>query len=165
MIKLFKLPYAQTINSVQGLSFDESITIFDSNTPYVSREHIWVALTRCRDMSKVQVFCHSKSEVEALTHSKLKQYFELKVDGYKKQDKKAGRQFTDSDFVDYEWIVNEYNRNKYCPVCSQKYVLGVCDGQVESNITVDRISNDKSHTKDNIRLCCHQCNCIRGNNY
>jgi hypothetical protein len=165
MMKLFKLPYAQTINSVQGLSFDEAITIFDCNTPYVSREHVWVALTRCRDMSNLQVFCHSKSEVEALTQSKLKQYFEMKIDGYKKQDNKAKRTYDEKDFVDYTWIVNEYNRNKYCQVCNQKYVLGICDGQVESDITCDRINNDMAHTKDNIRLCCHTCNCIRGNNY
>lgn len=34
-IKNFKLPYANTCDSVQGLSIKDKIIIFDCNTPYV----------------------------------------------------------------------------------------------------------------------------------
>ena len=39
-LKHFRLPYANTCHSVQGLTIDEPITVFDCNTPYVDREFI-----------------------------------------------------------------------------------------------------------------------------
>ena len=38
--KHFKMPYANTCDSVKGLSIDDKITIFDCNTPYVDRLHL-----------------------------------------------------------------------------------------------------------------------------
>ena len=48
--KHFKLPYCSTVHSVQGLSIDEELTIFDCNTPYVDKYFIWTAITRARDL-------------------------------------------------------------------------------------------------------------------
>ena len=50
--KHFKLPYCSTVHSVQGLSIDEEICIFDCNTPYVDKYFIWTAITRARDLKK-----------------------------------------------------------------------------------------------------------------
>ena len=75
--KHFKLPYANTCDSVQGLRLGEKITIFDCNTPYVDRYYIWTALTRAKDMKNVQVFEHSDQEVMSLKKSWLN-YISLK---------------------------------------------------------------------------------------
>lgn len=54
----FKLPYGLTCHSVQGLSLDGPMTIWDCNTPYVDREFIWTAITRARSLKNVQIFQH-----------------------------------------------------------------------------------------------------------
>ena len=78
----FKLPYALTCDSVQGLSFDENdkITIFDANLPYSDRKYLWTAITRSRKLDNVYIFIHSDSEVERFTDSRIKQYFKFKVE-------------------------------------------------------------------------------------
>ena len=43
----FKLPYASTCHSVQGLSINHPITIFDTNVH--DRNSIWTAITRATD--------------------------------------------------------------------------------------------------------------------
>ena len=49
MLDYFKLPYAGTCHSVQGLSIKDEMTLFDVNTPYVDKYFIWTALTRATD--------------------------------------------------------------------------------------------------------------------
>ena len=82
------MPYANTCDSVQGLSIDNKITIFDCKTPYVDRYFIWRALTRSTDLNNVQIYEHSKEEVMSLKRSWVRLYFNQKIQGYKQQDKK-----------------------------------------------------------------------------
>ena len=86
--KHFKMPYANACDSVQGLSIDNKIAIFDCNTPYVDRYFIWTALTRSTDLNNVQIYEHSKEEVMSLKRSWVRLYFNKKIQGYKQQDKK-----------------------------------------------------------------------------
>jgi hypothetical protein len=89
------LLYANTCHSVQGLSINEPITIFDINTPYVDPFYIWTTLTRATDFNNVTVFLHGKNEVNSLGESKIKQFFNEKVENYKLQDKRGKRAFND----------------------------------------------------------------------
>ena len=116
--KHFKMPYANTCDSVQGLSIDNKITIFDCNTPYVDRYFIWTALTRSTDLNNVQIFEHSKEEVMSLKRSWVRLYFNKKIQGYKQQDKKNGRQHNSDDYIDPEWFKLQYRTNKKCPLCN-----------------------------------------------
>ena len=50
--KAFKLPYANTCDSVQGISIYDKITCFDCSTPYVDRCIIWTVITRATDLKK-----------------------------------------------------------------------------------------------------------------
>ena len=85
---------------VIGLSIDEQITIFDVNVPYVDKYYIWTSLTRANDFNNVSIYVHSQKEIEALTKSRIKQYFENKVEGYKLQYDNAGRLYDKNDFID-----------------------------------------------------------------
>lgn len=165
----FKLPYALTCDSVQGLSFDENeiLTIFDSNTPYVDRKFIWTAITRARKLENINVFIHPESELERLTQSRIRLYFNYKVDGYKSQDTKAKRQIIKEDFVDEPWINEELEKVKYsCIFCKKHLELYIDENSnVKSNITVDRKDNSKSHLKSNCQICCLDCNRKKGNRY
>lgn len=153
--KHFKLPYANTCDGVQGLSLGEKITIFDCNTPYVDRYYIWTALTRAKDMKNVQVFEHSDQEVMSLKKSWVKLYFTQKVNGYKQQDKKAGRQYDNKDYIDAEWFKVQYRDHKHCPLCKTLFKVTIQkDNKVISNITADRKDNKKAHTISNCQLMC-----------
>ena len=44
----FKLEYASTCHSSQGLTIDNAITIFDVNTCYTDREYIYTVVSRVR---------------------------------------------------------------------------------------------------------------------
>lgn len=166
MLSHFTLPYANTCYSVQGVSIDDSITIFDANTPYVDRFFVWTALTRATNLAKVKFFEHSQSDIEKLTTWKKKQYFKLKIKGYQRQDKIAGREWTPDDYITIDWIEEEYDKvAAHCCVCSAPYETNVVDGRVHSNLTVDRLDNSKPHVKDNSRLLCVGCNVKRSNHY
>ena len=56
ILKHFKLPYCNTVHSVQGLSIDEKITVFDCNTPYTKHNFVWIAITRVRYLNNVIFF-------------------------------------------------------------------------------------------------------------
>ena len=162
----FILPYANTCYSVQGLSIDGPITIFDVNAPQVDRFYVWTALTRARDLSQVTIFEHSKSEVSRLEKGRIKRYLEDKVLGYKRQDKNAGRCFKKNDFITADWIADEHERVKErCDGCGDPFEFVVAEGNVTTNLTVDRIDNSKAHIKSNSCLKCLDCNRARSNHY
>ena len=152
---------------VTGLSLDGPITIFNINTPYVDKYYVWTAITRATDFSLVTIYQHSKNEIESLTRSKIKQYFEFKVQAYKNQDKNCNRAFKADDYVTAEWIGDMYANLTVdsCVVCHEPYQTYIENGKVKSNLTVDRIDSSLPHTKDNCRLCYHLCNVTKGNRY
>ena len=157
--KHFKLPYASTSDSVQGLSIGEKMTIFDCNTPYVDRFFIWTALTRAKYLKKVQVFEHSRHEVMSLRKSWVKLYLRNKVNGYKQQDKRAGREYVNKDYINVEWFKTQYRDNKSCPLCRTPFEVVIeNDNNVTSNITADRKDNRQAHIVSNCQLMCVKCN-------
>ena len=69
-------------------------------SPYlVSREWIWTAYTRARGFNKVALFKNEKAE-EKMEQQLLINYLKNKIDGYKKQDLKAGRELNENNYVD-----------------------------------------------------------------
>ena len=159
--KIFSLAYCNTCHSEQGCSIDDSITIFDSNTPYCNRNWLYTAITRARDLSKVTIFIHSEKDVRALEHSKFKQYINNKIDGYVEQDKRAGRAITD-DYVNWNWFEKEWELNQTCLHCNCNFEFSVNkDKEITSNLTFDRIDDELCHSKDNLVLSCWHCNCSK----
>jgi len=145
------------------------MTIFDVNTPYVDRYFIWTALTRATDFKNITIYEHSQEDVISLRQSKVKQYFEHKVDNYKRQDKKAGRKWIEEEYISADWFNNEYHKLtiKSCISCKTPYEIPHIDhnANVTSTLTADRINNSLPHTTNNVRLICLNCNRIRGNKY
>lgn len=153
------MPYADTCDSVQGLSIKHPISIFDTNTSYVDRYFIWTAITRATDLNNVQIFEYSEREVMSLKRSWVRLYFSHKVQGYKHQDNKAGRQYNNKDYIDPVWFKIQFRNHKCCPLCGCLFEVSILeDNRVTSNITADRIDNIKPHTISNCRLMCTKCN-------
>jgi hypothetical protein len=164
----FRLPYALSCDSCQGLSFgeNEKITIFDSNLPYCDRKFLWTAITRARKLDNVTIFIHSNNEVEQFSEAKIKQYFKLKCDGYKMQDSKAKREYKEDEYIDEKWIAEtlktQQNKCFYCN-CTFNFEI-TSSASVNSNLTVDRkISKGIAHIKRNCVLSCLHCNCSKNN--
>ena len=159
LLSHFKLPHCLTCHSVQGLSIDDKVTIFDCNTPYVDRNFVWTAITRVRDLNNVTYFEHPDNEVKALEDSRLKQYFNLKINGYKKQDIEAKRALSKEDFIDINWLCDQVSTHDRCPLCNYKYYYIIDENNdIRCNVSVDRLNSDVSHHKDNCHLLCIECN-------
>jgi len=166
--KNFKLPYALTCDSVQGLSFeeDEKITIFDTNTPYTDKKYIWTAITRARKLENINIFIHSDFEINNLCQSKIKQYFNFKINNYKNQDKKAKREIDDKNYITEQWIAENLEKCEFkCLYCKKYLNIEIDYDTVKTDITVDRIHNNLAHTKNNCVISCLNCNLRKGNRY
>ena len=65
-LSYFKLPQCLTCHSVQGLSIDDEVTIFECNTPYVDRNFVSTAIRRVRQLQNITNFKHSGVEIKRL---------------------------------------------------------------------------------------------------
>jgi 5-methylcytosine-specific restriction endonuclease McrA len=166
-LEFFKLPYSSTCHAVQGMSIDDKITIFDTNTPYSDRSWIWTAITRATKLSNIQIFKHNDNEVTSLDKSKMKQHFVHRIAAHKSEDIKKNRTFKDDDFITMESFAVLYNALpiKQCKYCNTAFEKVVIDGKVISNISIDRIDNDKAHVTSNCQIICSKCNVAKSNHY
>ena len=157
--KYFDLPYCSTCHKEQGCTIDEEYTIFDSNTPYVDKYWLYTAMTRCRKLSQLSVYIHSEEEVAKLEMAKFKQYINFKIEGYKEQDKSAGRKIDTKNYVDFNWFEQEYAKNSTCYHCNCCFEIDLDEhNKVHSNISFDRLDDEMCHSKDNLVLSCVNCN-------
>jgi len=77
--KHFRLAYASTCHSFQGLSVDTPTTIFYTNTCRVNRRWVWTAITRSTDLSQIQMYQYSDKECYRLKESMISQKLKMKV--------------------------------------------------------------------------------------
>ena len=160
--KHFLLPYCRTGHSVQGITINDPYTVFDVDSPYVSRKWIWTAITRCTQLKNVTIFLNSESEIRNLSYGRNCLYFNTKIDNYKRQDNNAKRKFENENFINLDWIQQKLQENKNCTYCKTPFHKYIEDGKVICNITADRINNALPHHKDNCNLACTSCNVRRG---
>ena len=156
----FILEYCRTIDSMQGASISEKMTIFDLNSPYVSKEHTYVAITRARSLKNLQIFIHPDNEVKSYTNARIKQYFAFKIQNYKKQDEKVKREFKVEEYIDENFIFSQQKKtNNKCSYCLKDLELFIDnDNIVKSNLRIDRIDNKLAHLKNNCKIYCLICN-------
>jgi hypothetical protein len=145
------------------MTIDEKYTIFDVDAPHVDRNFVWTALTRASDMNNISIFKMPAQQVTQLEKSKKKQYIENKIKSYKEQDKKAGRSI-EGDYISFDWICDMFEaQNGLCTICKNPFNISINNGNVTSNLTIDRMNNNKSHIKNNCILNCLKCNTSRSN--
>ena len=155
--KHFRYGYCATCHSCQGASINNNITIHEWDRSYlVSREWVWTSLTRARDFNKVAFFKNEKAE-EKMEQQLLINYFKNKIDGYKKQDLKAGRELNENNYVDVNFCMERLKGT--CQKCGGDFHIEIKKGALSSNFTCQRIDNNFSHTKDNCVAYCNYCNC------
>ena len=155
--KHFRYGYCATCHSCQGASINNNIVIHEWDKSYlVSREWIWTAYTRARDFNKVAFFKNEKAD-EKMEQQLLINYLKNKIDGYKKQDLKAGRELNENNFVDVNFCMERLKGT--CQKCGGDFHIEIKKGALSSNFTCQRVDNNFSHTKDNCVAYCNYCNC------
>jgi hypothetical protein len=88
--------YSQSYNN----NSTHEITIFEWYLPFTSRKWIWTAITRTTDLDKVYIY---DGKVEGDDDKLINNYFNNKIDGYKKQDLKSKRNVS-NNYVNVEWL-------------------------------------------------------------
>ena len=110
---------ARTIDSSQGTTISTKMTIFDVGLYFMSRAHIWVALTRNVSLDNVYIFLHDDEEKERFSKSRMMLYLREKVKGYVIQDNNANRVIDEKNYVDADFIMNSLMDCDYkCQICS-----------------------------------------------
>ena len=155
--KHFRYGYCATAHSCQGASINNSIIIHEWDRSYlVSREWIWTAYTRARDFNKVAFFKNEKAE-EKMEKQLLINYLKNKIEGYKRQDLKSGRELNEDNYIDVGWCMDRLKGT--CQKCGGDFHIEIKKGTLSSNFTCQRVDNNFSHAKDNaVAFCCY-CNC------
>ena len=147
--KYFKLPYANTVHSLQGNSINEKYVICDYTSKYVDAKWLYVAISRCTDLNNIYFLktqLYNFNEEEVLT--KL-------INGYKLQDFNAKHTFNASNYVIIKWILNKYINNKNCKYCTTP--MSIEHGYIHQ-LSVNRLDNSKAHIISNCELICKHCN-------
>ena len=161
LVKKFKLPYCRTGHSIQGKTIKDKVTIFEMDSPYISRKWAWTAITRCTDFNNIQLFKMKDSQIEALESARGELFLNIKINGYKKQDRAAGRTIKEENYITPEWFMDELEKGSECSICKTGLYTVIEDGNVISNMTADRKNNNEAHHINNCVLSCHSCNCRR----
>ena len=155
--KHFRYGYCATAHSCQGASINNSIIIHEWDRSYlVSREWIWTAYTRARDFNKVAFFKNEKAE-EKMEKQLLINYLKNKIEGYKRQDLKSGRELNEDNYIDVGWCMDRLKGT--CQKCGGDFHIEIKKGTLTSNFTAQRQDNLFAHTKDNCQSFCVYCNC------
>ena len=168
--KYFIYNHCITGHGSQGMTFDEPITVLNVGSPYVSREWVYVVCTRNRSFKDVYIYEHTQEELNTLKTNSRTNYFLNKINGYKTQDKKAGREIDNENYIDIAWFNKNWKATPHCKglknrPCGQAFYIISDNGKIKSNITADRINNTKGHEINNCQILCAACNTRKTNTH
>jgi len=90
----------------------------------------------------------------------INNYFNNKIDGYKKQDLKCNRDIN-HNYVNVEWLRSCLGKSCNCGLV---FEIINNNNNITSNITANRLDNDLSHSIYNIIPMCITCNTSLSNN-
>ena len=158
--KNFIYAYCYTCHSKQGCSVDDDIVIYDWSKWYVCKNWYWTAITRARDLNRVKFYKYDADEND-MSKLRVKTYFKNKVMSYIEQDERAGRDVSNGNYVDEDFLIDLMNTQ--CQNCNEPLTIDFDEGRIVSNITCQRVNNELAHFKDNCIGFCHQCNCAFSN--
>lgn len=150
----FGLNYAYTNHTLQGISMEGDGVICDVLFWGASRNWLYTALTRFRDMKKIKI-CYNKNADKLYVKN-----FSKKVEGHIKADREAGRAYDLKDYVNFDWFLGQLKKQMfrcYNDNCGINLELNYEDGS-QQQYSIDRKDSKKCHSRDNSRIMCLNCN-------
>jgi hypothetical protein len=159
-LSYFSLNYARTGYSVQGITICGAITIFNIQDFMFSPRHFYTALSRVRYLEDVFIYIDDNDEMNVLEEEQLfiKNCI-WKIKGYEMSDKKKTFKWEEREYVDVAWITKKmYECEGVCYRCHCELEYMKYGFREEKQFSVNRLDNNKPHTKDNCELICFNCN-------
>ena len=164
--EFLSLTYVMTCHSQQGSSITGNVVIFEAELSYVSKNWLYVALTRARSQDKVYYVADAqRSNPTDFTNI---EYMRKKLIGYQTQDRKAKRKYETGQHV---WIDDVIQMSKEqghrCCKCHDLMNIrnkGKPTGEKQKffynrdDWTVDRMDDSLGHIKGNCMLSHLGCN-------
>ena len=144
-----------TCHSKQGCSIDGDVIVYDWMYNYVSKEWLYTAITRAKDLNKIRFYKHEITR--DIKHSEIEKYFNQKVKQYKSQDIEAGRPINEEDYVNVEWLIGQLKNR--CTDCNEPFIVERDGHTLTTNLSANRLNNDKAHYISNCNSMCVMCNC------
>ena len=152
-VKYFRRSFGLTVHSIQGLTFNEPITICDLGYTYIRNNPnwLWVAITRNRNLDDIYISYNSSKQ-------KLKN-IDFKLHGHILADKEKGFIWDKDEYVDESWVIHTLHQQMgVCRVCLIPLKLNYEERDL-SQYSINRIENSLPHIKTNCELVCYSCNC------
>eukprot|EP00760_Papus_ankaliazontas_P014414 PhM_4_TR16079/c7_g4_i6/m.94297 len=138
----FRSAYGSTCHSFQGSSTDDVVTIFDYNCKWITREWLYVAITRATNFDNVYYYVGKQ-----LFDFQVEELAQRKIRGYIEQDLAADRN-CEGGYLDLAWFKRAVQAP--CYLCGETMKL--------KDFTADRLNDDLAHFADNCMPCCLNCN-------
>ncbi len=147
---------AWTAHAVQGDKIDGDFMVFEAEDNPDWR-WFYTAVSRATSLRKAWVYIGEP----LFDVRKLNDVIAEKIEGYKAQDRTAGRDFVESDYITVKWVKDALISQKYR--CAERDCQARVETQWNENtrdkqFIVDRRNNDLPHTRDNCRITCVSCN-------
>ena len=117
----------------------------------------FTAVTRARDLNKVKFYIYTKDVDDVFNQKCILSYFERKILNYREHDRKAKRTIPKEGYVNAQWFLD--NINIQCNYCGCGFSMDMKNGNIMTNLTAQRKSNELSHELNNIIPYCVRCNC------
>ena len=153
----FKACNGFTGHSIQGLTFgdDDFINIFNTDSKWVSKKWLWVAITRVSSLKNLRVCVDNTFQIEGI------QSVYSKIQSYKTTDVSKGleaKNVLSRNDINKKLI----NQSFCCYHCKNSVKLQYEEGDL-MQWSVDRLKNtsngkDLGHTDDNTVISCLLCN-------
>lgn len=152
LIKLdnFTFCHAETGHSLQGVTVENNIIIFDTSFMYVTPEWLWTAITRCKKLSDIYYFSGLDIRKNA---SIIKTEIEHYVSTLIKED--IDNNISNKKCITEKNLFDIYKSNGGECRCGES--INVEYRKNEIPFIVKKINNKLPYTIDNTQLCCKLC--------
>lgn len=87
-----------------------------------------------------------------------------KIDGYRRQDISKNL-YNETLFVDFSFVIELLKKYYYCFYCNKQVKLLYDISRDPEQWTLERISNEEGHNRENVKICCLSCNISRRTMY
>lgn len=152
---LFELPYCWTSYTMQGLTHDGEMTIFDIHKPpfmtaISHAQSFWTAITRATSLKDIHMFTGTTKHLKEHGLDKL---IDRKLTHHAEYDKEHDV-YDEENFVTRSWVKRQLKRiGRRCSECGTQVTWSG-----NRQFSIDRIINVLGHTTINCRIICCSCN-------
>lgn len=152
----YRRSHAVTCYSKQGATIYGNTYLFDVTAKRSNKKWLYVAVSRNSNIWNNYIY--AGPNLWAMNSKHVKTQIERMISSHRKADDKAGRPFTEEQYITPEYILDLLMRTRTC---------AWCEGDVtQKSFSIDRIDSELAHTMGNCQLLCSSaCNSAKRKNF